>query len=406
LPPRIQHKSVRLFVSFASERHRNRWAHQFRQFGALAALALGSPAAAHAQWQGPPERPDLPANADHNDWSAYYDKGVALLRGDPAGSEAAFYWASRIAPQRAEPLFARWVAFHNRDQRRFLAYLDDDRKTLADPAVRAADSLRLRAMIRNPFLHRGLEIALYDQMGGNWGYDDFSRGLLAYAQPNFPSAVALLGRAIKSDQKGYLWQRLMLAQAFVGMANYDSAFAEVQTIRTALDRRDAKKLVVVYDSREFLDYAMALLESARGNAVAAREDLGRALLENPGYYAAHLMLGDDAYAAKRDSVALGEYESALLIEPRDAVLQYHYARSLTRAGRLADAARALKTAVELEPYYAAPWLDLGRVLARTNDPSGARGAFATFLERAPRDDQANIRAAREALAALTPNDKP
>ena len=390
----------------ARERHPNRCARRLRQFGALVALTLACSTVARAQWQGPPERPDLPAGADHNDWSAYYDKGVALLRGDPAGSEAAFYWASRIAPQRAEPLFARWVAFHNRDQRRFLAYLDDDRKTLADPAVRAADSLRLRAMIRNPFLHRGLEIALYDQMGGSWGYDDFSRGLLAYAQPNFPAAAALLGRAIKGDPKGYLWQRLMLAQAFVAMANYDSAFAEVQTIRTALDRRDAKKLVVVYDSREFLDYSMALLESARGNAAAAREGLGRALLENPGYYAAHLMLGDDAYTAKNDSAAIFEYESALLIEPHDAVLQYHYARSLTRAGRLADAALSLKTAVQLEPYYAAPWLDLGRVLARTNDLSGARGAFSTFIERAPRSDQADIRAAREALAALTPTGKP
>ena len=201
----------------------------------------------------------------------------------------------------------------------------------------------------------------------------------------------------------------MLAQAFVAMANYDSAFAEVQTIRTALDRRDAKKLVVVYDSREFLDYALALLESARGNAAAAREDLGHALLENPGYYAAHLMLGDDAYAARRDSAALGEYEAALLIEPHDAVLQYHYARSAharrTTPGRRA---RPERPPSRLEPpYYAAPWLDLGRVLVRTNDLSGARGAFATpFVDRAPRSDQADIRAAREALASLTPSGKP
>ena len=383
-----------------------RRARGFGQFCALAALALASPTVARAQWQGPPDRPDLAANADHNDWSAYYDKGVELLRTDPATSEAAFYWASRIAPDRAEPLFARWVAFHNRDQRRFLAYLDDDRKTLADPAVRAADSLRLRATIRNPFLHRGLEIALYDQMGGSWGYDDFSRGLLAYAQPNFPSAITLLGRAIKSDPKGYLWQRLILAQAFVAVANYDSAEAEVQTIRTALDRRDAKKLVVVYDSREFLDYSIALLESARGNATAARDGLGRALLENPGFYGAHLMLGDDAYAHCADSTAIGEYEAAILIEPHDAVLQFHYARALVRAGRLADAARAYKTAVDLEPYYAAPWLELGRTLVRTNDPAGARVALTSFVERAPKSDQASVRAAREALASLSATDKP
>ena len=38
-------------------------AHRFRQFGALTALAITCPALAYAQWQGPPERHDLPAGA-------------------------------------------------------------------------------------------------------------------------------------------------------------------------------------------------------------------------------------------------------------------------------------------------------------------------------------------------------
>lgn len=181
-------------------------ARAFRRFARLVSLiGLVTPALAHAQGQGAPERPELPANADHNDWSAYYDKGVALLRSDPVGSEAAFYWASHIAPDRAEPLFARWVAFHNRDQRRFLAYLDDDRKTLADPDVRAADSLRLRAMIRNPFLHRGLEIALYDQMGGNWGTTISAAGSSPTHSPIFPAplrSLAAPSRAINRDISG------------------------------------------------------------------------------------------------------------------------------------------------------------------------------------------------------------
>jgi tetratricopeptide (TPR) repeat protein len=386
---------------------RHRRARTPRYAGSFAHIALVTLACAFTvQAQSPPERPELAKNADPNDWSAYFDKGVEVLRSDPELAEAAFYWASRINPQRAEPLFARWVAFHNRDQRRFMAYLDGKPKVMTDPLVLAADSLRLLAMIRNPFVHRGLEVALYDQFPGRWGYDDFSRGLVAYAQGDFPKAAAFLGRAIAKDPNGYLWNRTTRAQAFVAMGQYDSALAEMQTLRAALDQRDAKKLVVVYESREFLDYAIGLLESARGRAAPARESLGRALLENPGFYGAHLMLGDDAYAAKNDSGAIREYEAALLVQPADAVLELHYARSLARAGRYPDAVSALMKAVELEPYYAAPWLELGRALELTHDRPGARAAYTTFIERSPRSEESNVRAARAALASLTPSGQP
>jgi tetratricopeptide (TPR) repeat protein len=397
-------------LSVTGEIRRHHRARAPRCAGPFALIALvgliALPCTSTLQAQSPPDRPGLQKNADPNDWAAYFDKGVEVFRSKPEVAEAAFYWASRINPERAEALFARWVAFHNRDQRRFMAYLDGKPKIMADSAVLAADSLRLLAMVRNPFVHRGLEVALYDQFPGKWRYDEYSRGLLAYAQGDFPKAVAYLGHAIAKNPDDYLWSRTTLAQAFVAMGRYDSALTEMQALRAALDQRDAKKLVAVYESRELLDYAIALLESAMGRPAPARESLGRALVENPGFYGAHLLLGDDAYAARNDSAAIREYEAALVVQPGDAVLELHYGRSLARSGRLPDAVSALTKAVELEPYYAAPWLELARTLERTHDRPGARAAYTTFIERSPRNDELNLRAARAALASLTASGNP
>src|SRR5574341_2008913 len=76
-------------------------------------------------------RPRLRSGADTNDWEVYFDRGVEGLRGRSARhAEPALYWASRLDPTRAEPLFARWVAFWLRDPGRYLRYLQDDPEVL------------------------------------------------------------------------------------------------------------------------------------------------------------------------------------------------------------------------------------------------------------------------------------
>jgi hypothetical protein len=69
---------------------------------------------AHAQRE--PARPELPRGADANDWEAYFDLGERHFWYRPAQAAAAFYWASRLDPTRAEPLFARWAAFYAANQ--------------------------------------------------------------------------------------------------------------------------------------------------------------------------------------------------------------------------------------------------------------------------------------------------
>src|SRR5262245_62468857 len=124
-----------------------------------------------------PERPRLPRGADPNDWEAYYDAGIEILqKDDGSGAERAFIWASRLRPDRAEPLYARWIAFWARDINKFSDYLRDDSRVLRDPRVLAADSLRSAALRRSPFVHQGLVVYLYDRLPGRWRQDQVTLG--------------------------------------------------------------------------------------------------------------------------------------------------------------------------------------------------------------------------------------
>jgi len=111
--------------------------------GAIA-LVLG----AGALWaQGSPVRPRLAAEADTNDWQAYFDYGVEQLQRVPGRADAAFYWAGRLDPWRSEPFYGRWVTFWMRHDGDWADYLAENPRILRNPEVRRADSLLLAALV-------------------------------------------------------------------------------------------------------------------------------------------------------------------------------------------------------------------------------------------------------------------
>jgi len=128
--------------------------------GLCAALWLGAVTPLLPAQERIPKRPELPAAADTNNWEAYYDAGVEWLNNrEHANAEAAFYWSSRLNPRRAEPLFARYTTAWARDIQRFGRYLQrDPEKPLAEEMQRI-DSLRYRAVLRNPLVFQGGVIA-------------------------------------------------------------------------------------------------------------------------------------------------------------------------------------------------------------------------------------------------------
>ncbi|HYC52867.1 MAG TPA: hypothetical protein VEB19_17265, partial [Gemmatimonadaceae bacterium] len=159
------------------------------------------------------ERPRIPRDADPNDWEAYYDAGVAQLVRDPRAAEQLFTWASRLRPDRAEPLYARWVAYWARNVDDFVKYARGDEKTWRSPAVVRNDSLRERAMRRNPFVHQGLIVAVYDMLPGRFTDDPVTRGWIALGRAELPQALAAFGVAVSKDPKRNSYLRYTRAAA-------------------------------------------------------------------------------------------------------------------------------------------------------------------------------------------------
>src|SRR5262245_18902722 len=203
-----------------------------------------------------PERPRVQRSADPNDWESYFDMGIELLqkdRGDQA--DAAFFWASRLRPDRAEPLFASWIAFWVRDRRnfdKFGDYLRDDERVLRDPQVQRADALRYAALRRNPFVHQGFIIYLYDRLPGQWKEDQLTAAWLALGRAQLPIALVRFGRIIAIDQTKYGYLRFVRASAFANSAQYDSAATQLSLLLTQLRGDDDKTLGSMYQSKELL----------------------------------------------------------------------------------------------------------------------------------------------------------
>jgi len=374
--------------------------------GALLLLLLlgAAPATARGQQQGP-NRPRLAASADTNDWEAYFDFGVKELRRRRDLADAAFYWASKLNPERAEPLFARWVAFWLRDFKRWKDYLNGQDEARLAPDVLAADSLPVAAMMRNPFVHQGLAIILYDELPGRWREDNLTAGYIAYAQPNFPRAIEYLGRALRNDQKSRAWIRTTRAQCFVVLQQYDSAAAELAALKAELTARERGTIGAGYQSKEMLAYAAALVHLARGDRASARRSLQEALSENVAFYPAHDLLGQLALSERDTAAALRAHEQASLLAPNDPVMQYHYGTALIAASRADDATVPLRQAIATSPWYAAPRFALATALETLGERGEARATFEDYLALAARSDSASIGIARARIAALAARER-
>src|SRR5918996_5173175 len=171
-----------------------------RRFLTVALLVLGQGSLRSLEATQEPARPKLPAQADTNDWEAYYDRGAAILHRLPNEADRAFYWASRLNPARAEPPFGRWVAFWLRTGKDWGAYIRGEVKERDREDVRRAAAWRELAMHRNPLVHRALEALIWEQLvPGRWRSDVATRGFLAHAQGRVGGALQPHARRLAPD---------------------------------------------------------------------------------------------------------------------------------------------------------------------------------------------------------------
>jgi tetratricopeptide (TPR) repeat protein len=348
----------------------------------LLALAVGAVTTqASAQ-----ERPSLPRGQDPNDWEAYYSVGVEWLGKSANRAEENFAYASHLRPDRAEPLYGQWLTFWAHDLGRFEQYLRGDERTLKDPQVIRAESLRVRAFRRNPFVHQGLIIALYNQLPGQWRRDPVTHGWLLLGQAHLEEATARFGSAIDRDPRQYGYLRFVRASAFVNSGHADSATTEISKLLAQLRAEDAKSLGTGYESKELLEYAMGLLQLHAQRTTAAREAFGRAVVENAALAPAHAMLGELAVSRNDTATALLEYGLAAETDPGDVEVAIGFGNALRQATHLNQAIAQFRKAIALEPLYATPYFLLGMALDELGDRNAGAEAYKQFLSRAPASD--------------------
>lgn len=330
----------------------------------------------------------LPAGSDPNDWEAYYDVGVQLMRKHGPSALAAFERASRLEPSRAEPLHARFVAFWmSQSIEDFIAWRSGDRRLRSRPDVRAADSLYTLALQLNPFVHRGLEVLLFDRIPGRFLTDRDTRAWLAYSTGDFAEAVKLQTRSIERRSAEGTWYRYDRALSRVMLRDLAGARADLEAVLDTLRAQEATaEELVYYRSKHALLHMIGLIRLQQGDLDAARAAFGEALLENAGFAYAQAALANVTRAQRRPRDAVAELEAALLLAPDDLVIRWWYAQTLADAGRYDAAVAEARQLAEREQLWAAPHYVIGRARERQGRQAEAREAYATYLRLAPAKD--------------------
>jgi tetratricopeptide (TPR) repeat protein len=358
--------------------------------------------------QNVPKRPTLDADADTNSASDYYDYGMANLTKYPLRAADGFYWASQIDPTWAQPLYARRVALILASADPFvIGYMDGERGISHSNDSKRIDSLELRARMLNPFFRRELEKELvmrfleaqYNFVNGTatgaerqafdyyaeqyWrtSASPYMRAILAVGDHRLSQALRLYHDALSQGRRAGAEIHMARGEVFYALGKDDSAQVEMQQGLDSLRGRDAKDFVYFYESKSVFEHGIGLIYERSGRIEQARAAYSRALQEDLSYYPAHMRLGLLALAEGDTTTALSELDLAAQIKEDEPLVQTTYGAVLTEVGHLEEADRHLRRAVELAPYYAAPYYALGRVAQMAHRPADAVRHYLAYLGR-------------------------
>lgn len=371
-----------------------------RRFLASAAIAATLLVPAAAASQAAPPRPELPRGDDPNDWEAYFDYGVVKLNSRLGReAEAAFYWASRVDPTRAEPLYGVRAALFMQDLTLWERYLEGDPRGRRHPVALRADSLRDESLLRNPFVAPTLDVLLVDQLPGRWGWDRATQGWLHFARRDFGLAARHFRALVEANPRGNHHRRYDLALVLAAAGQLDSAAVQVQALLDELRRQDETR-VVIYQSKEMLEYALGLLQITQRRFPDARAAMERAVLENAGGHMGHRGLAIIAQAEGKAAEAVEEYRQAVELSGEHPLLEYEFGQALLRAGAVEEAIEHLGRAVAREPYWADARLELGRAYEAAGKTAEALEAYERYTQLAPRKAAATVQAVRQRIERL------
>lgn len=390
---------------------------------ALLAAVAAAPLGAQKDEQEP-RRPKLDAEADTNDPQAYYRLGLEKAQKRPSEAADAFYWAARLAPGWADPLYARWAALHlAMPQRKRVDYWVGERRVVMSEEVQRVDSLLLRAYQMNPFVRRPLDRTMIENLvpADQWYF--FRQALDEAAQQNpsfaawfassdgrFRDALKYYGQALKRSPKS-LHLRNERARAYFVLAMHDSAIADLAEVVERMRAQEEKEVVYLYESKAMLEHSIGMIWAFRGEADSARAAFGRALVEDLSFHPAHVAMSNIALALGDTATALAELGLAVQLAPENGMLHHEHALLMIKQNKPQEALESLKQAIVLEPYYAEPYFYLARLHDVYGFTAEAQQNYADFVARAMRRDErrqfadarrAELAAAGVETGAVTP----
>lgn len=391
--------------------------------GVVAATFAGLSAPAVAQGAKPPSRPRLARTADTNDAAAYLALAERELDGDPTAAARAFYWVARLDPANARAYYGQRVATFLSDELLQRTWYNGSKDADDRQRVRALDSLMQLATLLDPFLHLNLEQRLprayFRQQNSETralresdilrefeahliDYPPWVRGMYLYSKGSF--SLALLEFEIparRGTNTSRAFYHALRARMFYALANTDSALAEYREA-IALQRKedvDPKGSVLLYQPKALYEHAAATVLENLGRLAEAREGFGRAIVEDLGFYPAHVRLAALALAAGDTTTAISELALASQIATHNPVVLYQYAYVLILKGHEPEAVEQLHRAATVEPYYAEPHLLLARLFDASDLRDDAIASYTRFLALASRDHPRRLMADQR-LAAL------
>ena len=333
---------------------------------------------------GPFPRPKLPAGSDTNDAAAYFKLGQRVAWSQQGLADRAFYWAIRLDPTMPEAYYARWdVRRHGSFNRLFPG---DSVRPVVTPApndAAALDSLRVSALMYDPFLDVALRIPPQIRYLEEWQVDrdPATSGLHAYARGNYRKAVQKWAEAI---QKKPEYAGLHVPRAFAWLrlpGGGDSAIADLTALIDRLERIQ-DSTVAPYRSKAFLYYAVGFLRTRQSRYADARAAYQNALVENLGFYMAHVRLSAIDFSLHDTTAALNELETASLMRGDDPILLAFRGQILLEEDRLSEAESQLRASVHADTDFALPYAFLGHVAEARHDTTTALSRYREYLARA------------------------
>ena len=343
-----------------------------------------------ANLHGPYPRPDLDSAADPNDAMAYYRLGDSVHRELPGLADQAFYWALRLDPTFADAYLARWMLLRQQFPWRAMPDGSIRRLFALEPnAGVAIDSLATMAVGYSPFLEGTLDVPWWVLRSPESERDPATAGLRAYGSRNYRKAVEEWGKALRSGPRAAML-RIPRAYAWVRLNEADSAIGDLTTLARRLESIQRDSSLTHYYSKEFVYYAIGSLQASQQRYEEARAAFEQALIENLGFYMAHVRLAGTAAALGDTSTAINELQTAMLIRADDPLALVFYASLLINMGKVAEAEQQLRAALRADSDYALPHVFLGLAAEQRHDTTMARLEYGLFLARSSRSAKERV----------------